>query len=132
MKTLKTILAQLDSPINRQATQILDLHQSLEGKSLFSHYNIYLRANTSRESKRQEILRYRRELLRWLSSMSHKAHHKAAGTGFLPDSGKWLQDKKEFLEWRKSSVSSVLWLRGIRECYLTDLIEILTTWLTNI
>jgi hypothetical protein len=35
------------------------------------------------------------------------------GTGFLANSGQWLIHKKEFVEWRKSSVSSVLWLRGI-------------------
>lgn len=43
------------------------------------------------------------------------------GTDFLPNSGQWLVQKKEFVEWRKSSVSSVLWLRGIRKYRCPDL-----------
>jgi len=33
----------------------------------------------------------------------------------LPNSGAWLLQNREFIGWRNSSVSSVLWLRGIRK-----------------
>ncbi len=47
--------------------------------------------------------------------MPHMTHHKAMTQNCIPGSGEWLFRKKEFIEWRKSSVSSILWLHGIRE-----------------
>ncbi|CZR67760.1 uncharacterized protein PAC_17659 [Phialocephala subalpina] len=85
---LKRILSDLDAPILRQATQIAALHDSLEAEE-------------------------RKGLLTWLSKVNYRAHHKAMGAGLLPYSGLWLLEKPAFLEWRKSSVSSILWLHGI-------------------
>jgi hypothetical protein len=55
--------------------------------------------------------------------MQYKAHHNAMGIGFLPNSGQWLLQNKDFMDWRKSSVSSVLWLHGIREWAVTRLMQ---------
>ncbi|KAF4630251.1 hypothetical protein G7Y89_g7884 [Cudoniella acicularis] len=88
IQNLELILSQLNNPICRQVTQISDLHDSLQRSD-------------------------RRELLRWVSSIQYNAHHKATGEGFLPNSGEWLLQKRAFVDWRKSSVSSALWLRGI-------------------
>lgn len=55
----------------------------------------------------------RRDLIRWLTTIQYENHHKTMGKGVLEDSGEWLFRKKEFLEWRAESWSSILWLRGI-------------------
>jgi hypothetical protein len=57
----------------------------------------------------------RRQIFGWLSRTSHTTHHKAMGKDFLLGSGKWLLEKKEFIEWTKESSSSILWLHGICE-----------------
>lgn len=57
----------------------------------------------------------RRDMLKWLSTIQHATHHKTMGKDFLPGSGNWLLQKKEFVEWRQESSSSILWLHGIRE-----------------
>ncbi|KAI9853467.1 MAG: hypothetical protein M1824_001230 [Vezdaea acicularis] len=85
---LKEILSQLGRPINRSAAQLSDLHDCL---------------------KREERL----EIFRWMSTVPHRSHHENTGNDFLPQSGQWLLQKREFIEWRQSSVSSILWLHGI-------------------
>lgn len=57
----------------------------------------------------------RRNLLKWLSTIQHVNHHKTMGKDILSGSGNWLLLKKEFVEWRKESSSSILWLHGIRK-----------------
>ena len=54
-------------------------------------------------------------MLEWLSSVPYMKHHETKIKACLPGSGHWLFEKQVFLEWRKSSVSSILWLHGIRE-----------------
>jgi hypothetical protein len=103
---LGAILSQLDNPITRHATLLSGLHDSLDGK---------LPRRDIAEPTKYFIEAKRQELSRWLSTVPCNAHHKEMGVGFLPYSGRWLIQKKEFVEWRKSSVSSVLWLRGIRK-----------------
>ncbi|KAI9654256.1 MAG: hypothetical protein M1829_000950 [Trizodia sp. TS-e1964] len=85
---LKLILEQLEYPINRSAAQLSDLHDSLKNNE-------------------------RAEMFRWLSTIPHRSHHENIGNEFLPQSGQWLQQKSEFADWRRSSVSSILWLHGI-------------------
>jgi hypothetical protein len=57
----------------------------------------------------------RLQVFEWLSSVKYMTHHRIKFKVLLPGSGQWLFEKQEFLEWRKSSVSSILWLHGIRE-----------------
>ncbi|MCJ1382729.1 hypothetical protein MMC17_005842, partial [Xylographa soralifera] len=88
LQRLEALLHQLDDPINRSATQLSDLHDSF---------------------KKSERL----ELFQWLSTIPHITHHKTIGNDWMARSGQWLLRNKEFISWRKSSVSSVLWLHGI-------------------
>ena len=55
-------------------------------------------------------------ILKWLSDVQYRTHHQTLSKGLLEGTGTWLLNKREYVEWRNSSVSSVLWLRGIREC----------------
>lgn len=85
---LRTLILDLQKPINRSAIQLQDLHDDL---------------------KKQE----RRQIMKWVSMIPHLQHHQNIRRDRLPDSGSWLLEKPEFLDWRKSSVPSILWLRGI-------------------
>ena len=55
----------------------------------------------------------RRGLLAWLSRIPYREHHEITYREVLPDTGLWLLNKAEFLDWQSSSSSSLLWLHGI-------------------
>jgi len=72
------------------------------------------------------------EVFVWMSNVLYRGHHRSKKKDYLAGSCKWLLEKEEFIEWGKSSVSSILWLRGIRElCPTThsqDIADILRSW----
>ncbi|KAL6792575.1 hypothetical protein GGI42DRAFT_364041 [Trichoderma sp. SZMC 28013] len=55
----------------------------------------------------------RTQILKAISTIPYGAHHKTASKGRLEGSGRWLLNKSTFIDWRKRSNSSVLWLHGI-------------------
>jgi hypothetical protein len=57
----------------------------------------------------------RKELIRWISTIPCREHHQTMGKDFMPKSGQWLLRNPKFIEWRKSSAKSMLWLHGIRK-----------------
>lgn len=67
----------------------------------------------STESQKKEE---RFGILLWLSNLQYKKHQQSLCKGLLKGTGSWLFGKAEYIEWRNSSVSSVLWLHGIRRC----------------
>ncbi|OCK92067.1 uncharacterized protein K441DRAFT_615385, partial [Cenococcum geophilum 1.58] len=85
---LGSILEDLGKPITRMAIQLSDLHDSLE------------------DSEREKILQ-------WISNVPYMNHHRARLKDCLPGSGRWLFKNEKFVQWRKSSVSSLIWLHGI-------------------
>ncbi|KAL8850414.1 MAG: hypothetical protein Q9221_004646 [Calogaya cf. arnoldii] len=85
---LKAMLASLDQPILRTAAQVSEIHASLE---------------------KTERLR----ILRWLSTINYREHHKTSISTVMQGSGAWLQQKKEYIDWKTSSTSSILWIHGI-------------------
>lgn len=87
-QSLKAILASFNQPILRTAAQISDIHASLE---------------------RTEKL----EILKWLSTVKYREHHRTSIGAVMPGSGTWLQQKPEFIYWKTSSTSSILWIHGI-------------------
>ncbi|KAI9771411.1 MAG: hypothetical protein M1839_002801 [Geoglossum umbratile] len=96
---LKRILTELEKPISQSATQLSDLHDSL---------------------KKSERL----ACFQWMSTIPHRIHHKTMVKDCLPGLGGWLFEKTEFIEWRKSSVSSILWLHGIPGSGKTKLVSL--------
>jgi hypothetical protein len=62
-----------------------------------------------------DVEQERQEMFKWLSTVKYKEHHKTIGLDFLPNSGRWLLQKADFIKWRKDSYSSILWLHGIRK-----------------
>lgn len=94
---LEVLLAAFKEPVIRTVEQASALSLSL----VHSHIE-------SRE--KEERLR----ILLWLSNIQYKKHHQSLSKGSLEGTGSWLLEKPQFVEWRNSSVSSVLWLHGIR------------------
>jgi Cdc6-like AAA superfamily ATPase len=54
----------------------------------------------------------REKLLRWLSIVPYAKHHRLKRSEYLEGSCKWLLGLEKYQQWKASSVSSVLWLRG--------------------
>ncbi|KAL8666371.1 MAG: hypothetical protein Q9168_007498 [Polycauliona sp. 1 TL-2023] len=87
-QSLKAMLASMDQPILRTAIQVCEIHTHL---------------------KHEE----RRKILAWLSTVKYREHHKTSFSAVMPGSGAWLRQKPEFIDWKTSSTSSILWIRGI-------------------
>lgn len=94
---LEALLASFQGPLVRTVEQISTFTESL--------------ANSKSESQMKEE---RLQILRWLSDVHYKKHHQSIYKCLLEGTGSWLLGKPQFVEWRNSSVSSVLWLHGIR------------------
>ena len=89
-ESLGTILFQLDKPIVQLSDKIATIQDTFDKEE-------------------------RKRIFRWMSEIEYRSHHDDLSKGLLPDSGKWLLGSKQFIEWGQSSVSSILWLHGIRE-----------------
>ena len=57
----------------------------------------------------------RKKLFHWISEIEYRSHHEDLSKDLLPDSGRWLLEDREFIDWSQSNVSSILWLHGIRK-----------------
>ncbi|KAI9783442.1 MAG: hypothetical protein M1816_001366 [Peltula sp. TS41687] len=53
------------------------------------------------------------DILRWISSIPFEENHITACKGRTADTGDWLLKRSEYIEWRSSSASTILWLHGI-------------------
>ncbi|KAL8783475.1 MAG: hypothetical protein Q9213_004612 [Squamulea squamosa] len=87
-QSLESIMESFEQSILRTAIQISDVHAGL---------------------KQTE----RREILSWLSNVKYREHHRNSYAAVMPGSGTWLQRKLEFIDWKTSSSSSILWIHGI-------------------
>lgn len=89
---LINLLSDFDRPINRI---VMTLEQ--------------LKDNQDAESRRTQT----GTILKWLSTIPHPSHHRLASEGVLKGSTLWFLRTNEFMEWERSSSSSILWLHGI-------------------
>ena len=96
---LEALLTNFNEPIIRTMNQVSTLSNRL--------------FDISNESRLKED---RKAILKWLSDVQYRKHHQTLSKGLLQGTGAWLLNKCEYVEWRNSSVSSILWLHGIREC----------------
>ena len=55
-------------------------------------------------------------VFQWLSSIPQRKHHAKNFKDVLRGTGEWLKQKEQYISWRNSSVSSVLWLHGMPGC----------------
>lgn len=85
---LEKALEEVQRPINRMQRQLEDVHENLKS------------------AERQEILR-------WLSPIPYIQHHVQSKTDILEGTGSWFLNDDRLTQWRCSSFSSIMWLRGI-------------------
>ena len=55
----------------------------------------------------------RLDILQWLSPVPYKKHHEQTRKDILSSTGSWLLREQQFLDWRVSSASSIMWLHGL-------------------
>ncbi|WYZ34724.1 hypothetical protein EsH8_I_001000 [Colletotrichum jinshuiense] len=55
----------------------------------------------------------RGKILRWLSNEPYQQHHQQTHGEVMEGTGMWLLQDPTFLQWKKESASSILWLHGI-------------------
>ncbi|KAF7884619.1 uncharacterized protein EAF02_004955 [Botrytis sinoallii] len=91
IRQFEDILRQFKQPIIRSATILQDYQDSLE-------------------------LQERETLLRWLSTIPYRKHHKLKRSEHLKGSCEWLLNSIDYNQWKDSSASSILWLNGIAGC----------------
>ena len=107
---LETLLASFQNPLVR----------TVERLSTFAEDLAHSKDKTQMKEERLQILR-------WLSDIQYKKHHQSLSKGLLEGTGSWLLGKPQFVDWRNSSVSSVLWLHGIRRssiiCFVENLLS---------
>lgn len=85
---LKNLLNDIQMPINRLEKDMHDLRDDLD------------------DAKRIQILQ-------WISPIPYEQHHNQAKRDLMAGTGLWFLNDDRLLEWRGSSVSSIMWLRGI-------------------
>ena len=103
---LETLLGSFQKPLVRTVERLSTLAEDL------SHSN-----------DKPQMKEERLQILRWLSDVQYKKHHQSLSKGLLEGTGSWLLMKPQFVDWRNSSVSSVLWLHGIRTSSTLRLVE---------
>lgn len=94
--SLEDVLKELQEPIARATIQLAEIHDGLKSET-------------------------RARILKAISPIPYRLHHKTARKSRLEGSGQWLLQKPEYRSWRESSTSSVLWLHGIPGCGKTKL-----------
>lgn len=85
---LKKTLEDLQGPISRMETQLEDVRDNLKTEQ-------------------------RQEILHWLSPIPYMQHHVQSKRDILPGTGSWFLNDDRLIQWRNSSSSSIIWLRGI-------------------
>ncbi|KAL8934772.1 MAG: hypothetical protein Q9216_005740 [Gyalolechia sp. 2 TL-2023] len=86
--SMEALCRSLEQPLLRTASHVSDLHVELQ---------------------REE----RQKILTWLSTVRYRQHHRSSISAVMPGSCLWLQQKQEYVEWKTSSCSSILWIHGI-------------------
>lgn len=80
-------LRNMNEPISRMENHLLDLRDDLDSVQ-------------------------RTDILSWMSPIPYIKHHSQTKKDILVGTGQWFLNSHQLLEWRQSSSSSILWLRG--------------------
>ena len=85
---LRKAFEKIQRPINRMERQVEAVYENLKG------------------AQRQEILH-------WLSPIPYIQHHVQSRTDILEGTGAWFLNDDRMIQWQSSSLSAIMWLRGI-------------------
>ena len=56
------------------------------------------------------------KILSWISDIPYKEIHNVSREGWTKGTGNWLLEHDQYVKWRASSASTILWLHGMRKC----------------
>lgn len=102
---------------NQQTTGMMKLLQDLQAPIIRIGKDICRIQGLDEEAERVKIMKS-------ISTIPYPSHHKTFASGRVSGSGKWLLQNKDFLDWRGSSSSTILWLHGMPGCGKTKLCSI--------
>ena len=71
--------------------------------------------------KKHEANETRREILKWLSSDDFEETYERNFKKRFQNTGQWLLDDPNFVDWRDGAESSILWCHGARKLQLHTL-----------
>ena len=85
---LRKVLEDIQRPINRVEKHLEHVHDNLKSDE-------------------------RQQILRWLSPIPYVQHHIQSKNDLMEGTGSWFLNHSRLIQWRSSSSSSIMWLRGI-------------------
>lgn len=109
---LQNTLQQLEQPIVRTTNLLECQNDSMRGElpcHLISFLPLLQRLNGAEDE--------REKLRHWLSDVPFRPHHKRKRKECLAGSFQWLLGSPQYEDWKDSSFSSILWLRGTGTLY---------------
>ncbi|KAI0162899.1 hypothetical protein BJ166DRAFT_280797 [Pestalotiopsis sp. NC0098] len=102
----------IDAESLRQVNDKLE-HLALEsGKELRKVLNDEVHGHLSTLLQHTESLKHK-EFRNWISPIPYSKHHDNIRKDRIQESGLWIFEQKEYVEWKQSTTSSLLWLRGM-------------------
>ena len=105
----------LDQKLDQIQLSQLDLKRFLDDTSARTVSNL--------EALRDDLVQNQKQrILQWLSTIPCHQHHDSMKSDLLYDSGRWLLSSPEYLDWKTSSSSDIIWLHGIPGCGKTRLV----------
>jgi len=107
---LQQLLHALDEPVKRIDYNVQDIIDRLD-----SQYYGRLLISCLLMIKDLLIDDERCKVLTWLSTVKHIENFKFSIDGLIPGTGIWLLATDKYRNWRNSSSSTLLWLRGDRK-----------------
>ena len=105
-------LQQLGRPVNQQYSDIRELKRML--RNLEAPLQRFEQSSKSLGDVLTLVShREQNEILDWISDISYGRHHSQINRKALQGTGTWLHSNPKFLSWVNSSLSQIMWLRGI-------------------
>ena len=100
---------------HKNARQILKILRDLEQPIHYIDLGVRLLLKSVGTSRRIQILQ-------WISSIPYEDNHNTACEGHTSGTGEWLLEHDIYNDWRASKENAILWLHGIREKPIQNLL----------
>ena len=102
---------------HKNASEILTILRDLEKP--IHHIHLGVRDLLKSVGKARRI-----QILQWISPIPYEDDHNTACEGHASGTGKWLLEHRTYSNWKMSKGSTILWLNGMREKPIPNLLRI--------